>query len=354
MRFPFLFLSLFLTLSAVAQITIGPNDMPSAGDTMRYRTTMASGVDLTLTGSDVTWDFSLLSIGSAGADTAVSVGSTPFAYQLFFNNPFLYPQHAANFAMKGVEFGFQGFSFEDVYDYYKKGAAAYSNVGFGANLNGLPTSVRRDPVDIIHRFPMHPGDQDTSFSSFSVSLPTLGYYRQDQTRFNHVDGWGTLILPSDTFDVLRVRSVLQQRDTVFIDQFGFGFGLNRPQTVEYRWLAQGMDQPVLIVTTVAGQATIARFYYDPEPLTTSIPEAAVATGLVAWPNPVSDVVHVQLPHNVGGHLAIHDAAGRIVMQLGPLPTGHLQHIPVQALPAGAYSAVLNGDVRSASRFVVHH
>ncbi|MEX1132618.1 MAG: hypothetical protein WEC15_05290, partial [Flavobacteriales bacterium] len=301
-------ISLLLAIQAGAQITIGTSDMPSAGDTMRYRSTDAGDVDLALTGANVVWDFSTLTLGAAGADTAVAVSSTPFAYQFFFNNNFLYPDHSANFALKGAEFGFQGVSFEDVFDYYKRNADGYRNVGFGANLNGIPNSIRRVPVDFIHRFPMNYGDMDSSFSSFNVTVPTLGYYKQDQWRYNTVDGWGELILPGNTFNVLRVRSVLQQRDSLYIDQFGFGFATNRPQTVEYRWVAQGMDAPVLFVTTIGGVATTARFQYEPQITTGTVALIAEGSGAV-WPNPADALLHVQLPPDQGGIIVLYDAQG---------------------------------------------
>jgi len=345
-------ISLLLVLQAGAQITIGPSDMPSAGDTMRYRTTNAGNVDLALTGANVVWDFSTLTLGAAGADTAVAVSSTPFAYQFFFNNNILYPNHSANFALKGVEFGFQGVSFEDVYDYYKRNADGYRNVGFGANLNGVPTSIRRVPVDYIHRFPMNYGNMDTSFSSFNATVPTIGYYKQDQWRYNNVDGWGELILPGNTFNVLRVRSVLQQRDSLYIDQFGFGFATNRPQTVEYKWIAQGMDAPVLIVTTVGGFATTARFYYQPQMTTGTAAVEAVGSGAV-WPNPADAQLHVELPSDLGGIAVVYDAQGREVRRSGWNVAGGRFTLPVADLAPGAYSLHLAGAITPWSkRFVV--
>src|SRR5690606_16795685 len=158
-------------------------------------------------------------------------------------------------------------------------------------------------------FPMNYGDQDTSFSSFNVTVPTIGYYKQDQWRYNEVDGWGELILPGNTFQVLRVRSVLQQRDSIHVDQFGFGFATNRPQTVEYKWLAQGMDQPVLVVTTSGGFNTTARFYYDPA-VTTGVAEAGTDGGGMIWPNPADDHLNIRLPDDLVGVLVVRDAAGR--------------------------------------------
>ncbi|MEZ4739779.1 MAG: hypothetical protein R2818_10625 [Flavobacteriales bacterium] len=255
----------FLFLSSVhAQITIGEADMPSAGDTMRFRSFDAASILLDQTGADHVWDYGDLTPMAEVADTAVSVGSTPFLYQFFFNNAFIYPQYVADYAMKGPSLGFQQLSLQDVYDYYRVDADGFRNVGFGATVNGLPTSVRRNPIDRILSFPMNYGDSDVSPSSFNVSVPTLLYFGQDQVRTNTVDGWGTLVLPAHTFEVLRVRSVLQRTDTIFIQQFGFGFRLPEPETVEYKWYAQGMDAPVMQVITTAGIVVSARFFHDPD------------------------------------------------------------------------------------------
>ncbi len=182
-------LTLLLPLLAAplaAQITIGPSDMPSAGDTLRYRSTDATEVVLEVTGPDMLWDYSFLVPGAEGADTAVSVSSTPLLYQFYFNNGLLYPAYDADLALRGPAFGFQQLTVSDVYEYYKKDASGYRNVGFGANVNGIPTSVRRTPVDYIHRFPLEFGDEDSSFSSFTLNVPTLFSFTQDQLRINTV------------------------------------------------------------------------------------------------------------------------------------------------------------------------
>lgn len=339
-------------LSLCAQITIGPEDMPSAGDTMRYRSTQASAIDLTLTGADVVWDYAALVPGNEGADTAVSVGSTPAAYQFFFNNNVVFPQHRADYAVKGVGFGFQQVSFEDVYDYYKKSSTGFRNVGFGANINGIPASVRRVPVDFIHRFPMNFDDRDTSISAFAVDLPTLGYYGQDQVRINHVDGWGTIHLPGYSFEVLRVRSVLQQRDTLYVDQFGFGFGINRPQTVEYRWVAKGMDAPVLIVTTIGGNATSARFLH--ESILATVPGGKPAEDLRLWPNPAQNSVQLLLPDVQEARLIVRDLQGREVWAEPNVRGGAPYQWSVQGWAAGTYvvELVAVDGTRRTAPFVV--
>ncbi len=281
-------LPIFLfTVPALAQITLGPADMPSPGDTVRYVTTTTT-IDPASTGAAHWWDFSALVAGPESADTMVTVGSTPLAYQFFFNNALLYPNHKADFAMRGPAVGMQGFSLSNVFDYYKNNASGFRNVGFGANLNGLPTSVRRDPVDWIYRFPLQFGNVDSSASHFEVSVPTMGFFGQDQVRRNEVDGWGTLVLPTDTFQVLRVRSRISRTDTVYISMLSMGFAVPEPETIEYKWIAAGMDQPVLQVTTVGGVNTVVRFHYDPADITTQVEPHGTKEQLRLWPNPVSD------------------------------------------------------------------
>lgn len=318
--------------AAQAQITITEADMPSAGDTVRYWNTTTLQ-DVGDTGPDHVWDFSSLVAGLEGGDTMVTVGSTPIAYQFFFNNSLLYPEHKASFAQRGQAIGFHGFSLSNLFDYYKKDGSGYRNVGFGANINGVPASVRRIPVDWIYRFPMNYGDEDSSISHFQISVPLLGFFGQDQMRHNEVDGWGTLILPTDTFQVLRVKSTLSRRDTVYIDQFSMGFAVPEPESVEYKWIAQGMDAPVLQVTTVAGVNTVVRFWYDPEDITTGVMENGGAVEGRMWPNPAGDVFWVEgMGH---GPLTLINSDGRIVRQV-PASCGPKRSISVAGLTPGTY------------------
>ncbi len=352
MRNSLLFFVLFIGTSAVAQITIGEADMPMAGDTIRFRNADGSGIALDQTGPAHVWDLGDLIPQVEVADTAVTVGSTPFLYQFFFNNPFLFPAYVADYAVKGTGFDFQQLSLQDVYDYFRADPDGFRNVGFGANVNGLPTSVRRDPVDIIHHFPMNFGDEDSSFSAFNVSVPTLLYFGQDQMRHNTVDGWGTLYLLADTFEVLRVRSVLQRTDTVFIEQFGIGFRLPEPETVEYKWIALGMDEPVLQVTTLAGVVTSTRFHYTPEDIITLVPGLTTGPMLTVFPNPASDLATLRLPKEIRGTVTVVDASGRTARTFHGIAKGSTVQLDLSGLAAGTYTVMLNGDRESATALVV--
>ncbi len=333
-----------LGFAASAQITVDVADMPTAGDTVRFQTTTTTA-DMADTGPAHLWNFSVLVPGGEVADTLVTVGSTPFLYQFFFNNALLYPQQKADFAMRGVSIGIQGFSLDELFDYYKSNSAGYRNVGFGAKLNGLPTSVQRDPVDWIYRFPMNYGDTDSSASHFQVSVPTLGFFGQDQMRRNEVDGWGTLILPTDTFQVLRVKSRIERSDTIYISQFGFGLSIPEPETIEYKWIAVGMDGPVLQVTTVGGANTVVRFYYDPVDIITGIAAPTSVATLKAWPNPANNLLHLE--GIMSSTMEVIATDGRVMFTV---PVG-TRSMDVSSLAPGLYSLRSKTD-GTALQFVI--
>lgn len=324
---------------ASAQITIDQSDMPSAGDLSVRWTSVLATFDDADTGPNHVWDFGSLVPQLETADTAVAVSSTPLLYQFFFNNPFLYPDHDADYAVRGQDFDFQALQLTDVYDYFKRDADGFDNVGFGANINGLPASIQRLPVDHVYELPLDFNNTSSSFSTWQVEVPGLLFFRQEQQRDNTVDGWGTLYLPTDTFQVLRVASVLNRNDSVFVDQFGFGFTLPEPETIEYKWLAEGMDLPVLQVNTVGGQPTTVRFWYDSLSLGTS--EVVAAPVPVVFPNPANDLVNVRLPNNQGGGLQVVDATGRVVRTVTAPRGAAIATVDVAGLAGGLYDLRLS-------------
>lgn len=341
----------FFPLLAPAQIVIGPGDMPAAGDTVRLWTTQAVGIDPAPTEAGYIWDFSMLSPDMEVADTCVTVASTPLLYQFYFNNGFLYPEHQANYAVRGQDFSFQVLTVSDVYEYFKKDAQGFRNVGFGANVNGVPTSTRRLPPDWIHRFPLEYGDMDTSYSEFTLTVPTLFSFTQQQTRYNEVDGWGTLYLPADTFEVLRVKSTLDRVDSAYIEQFGQGLTFPEPQAIEYKWIAAGMDLPVLQINMTGGQATTARFHYSPDDITTGVGETR-ARQLRVWPNPAEGLAWISLPIGSWKELIILDAGGRQVLSTRIGGSG-ARTIALQTLESGVYSIIAQGEAgRQSARLVV--
>ena len=247
-----IFLSLAVALLSVAsskaQITIGSGDMPSTGNIIRVSNGQAfPGMNARLTGTNYNWDYSQLIPTSQTVDTFVSVFSTGlYAFQFGGNSSFALKSNAPPVSLAGA------LTIEYEYDFYKKSTASYIQTGFGAKMNGFPLPVPYSPKDTIYRFPLHYNDVASATSAFEITIPGLGYYGGDKTRTDTVDGWGTLTTPFGTFNVLRVKSVINEIDTIHYDAVPFGISFPRPVAIEYKWLALNQRIPLLQINTSGG------------------------------------------------------------------------------------------------------
>jgi len=284
---------LFSSLSSSAQITITSSDMPSSNDTFRVSMGIAfTGMDETASGANYSWDYSQLTAASQTIDTFVSVLTTGL-YNFYFalNSTFALKSNTPPVSLVALTINYE-------YDFFKKATSAYVSTGSGASLNGFPLGLVNNPRDTLYRFPLNFNDHGSCSSAFNVSVPTLGYYGGQKTRVDTVDGWGTLTTPYGTFPVLRVKSVINETDTIHIDTLGFGFAIPRPEAIEYKWLGTAKGIPLLQVNTSFGVVTQI-IYRD------SIRFNPVAVNAIEnkkvdfniYPNPASDKVVIEYDLN---------------------------------------------------------
>ena len=287
-----------------AQITITSSDMPDDGDIYIYSVAQDQwNTNPNNTGANYTWDFSFLAPDFQRSDTFLSVGSTPLAYQFFFNNNLLYPDYYSQHALEAFTGGGGGggggpVQIEDVYNYYKVDQSAYIQTGFGARINGVPTSQQYSQRDFIFQFPMTYGSTDNNFASYLIDLPTIGSYGQDIQRNNEVDGWGTLITPLGTYQVLRVRTELIYTDTFYVAQFGFGTQFTRPPEYEYKWIAQNGGTPIVTLSEFGGGmgGTQYSFTYQDSVRTVNVDsELGAYAAPNVYPVPAGEYFYVSIP-----------------------------------------------------------
>ncbi len=279
------------TLSvATAQITITENDMPQAGDTLRLSTTNDQwSIDPTLTGTNYAWDFSFLVPLSQRVDTCHPVNTMPTVFQIFFNSA-LYPNHRSSYAMRGPDISIPGFfTLENVYFFYRSDAEGHKNAGIGANFNGIPLGVRNNPIDTIYSFPLTYNKQYTSYSELSLTLPSLGAYRQRKWVSAVVDGWGDLTTPFGTFQTLRVKLEIDTEDSIYVDQLGTGFAFNRPTETQYHWLGEGPEAPLLQISSISGTITTVTYRDSLRPYLLSVESHQAPAAIRIFPNPTQDL-----------------------------------------------------------------
>ncbi|MFZ4414634.1 MAG: T9SS type A sorting domain-containing protein, partial [Bacteroidales bacterium] len=141
----------------------------------------------------------------------------------------------------------------NVYNFYKTTTTAYNLVGYAAEINALPIPLKYNIADRLFKFPLNFGNIDSSASVATLSVPSLGYFNESKKRKNTVDGWGTLTTPYGSFAVLRVKSVIYQRDSLSLDTIPFPIPAIIRNITEYKWVGKNNGIPLLeIVETSFG------------------------------------------------------------------------------------------------------
>jgi hypothetical protein len=242
-----------------AQITVTSNDMPQAGDTLRVSMTNVVTVDYTKTAYDTTWDFSMLTPVTQRVEGFVGMASVPPEYWFVF-----IPSVVSNLASPtNTNLQIPGFPVSDSYTFFNNTGSGFNDVGSAYKVAGIPLPMKYDVPDLYYSFPLSPGMNWNSASQASISLPSMAYMRTSRTRTSIADGWGTLITPFGTFNTIRVKSVLIQDDSVYLDTLGVGIPMYRDIT-QYKWLANGEGIPVLQVNVELGMVSaIYRDVYRP-------------------------------------------------------------------------------------------
>jgi hypothetical protein len=343
---------LFNMSMLTGQISISSADMPNVGDTIRFSTASPAsltGLDFAQTGANHTWNFSVLTHLSQDIDTFVSVTSTPiFYYPSFITN--------ASIARKGESFGAAGFTLTNVYDFFKETSAHFAQVGFAAQLSGVPLPTLYTAPDYQYRFPLSYGNSDSCLYGYSITIPTLFTYKNESKRINTIDGWGTITTPLGTFQALRVKSVIISRDSLASDSLPFPIPPITTTTTEYKWLTNSHRVPVLTVE-IRGMGAANVTYPDIPRQNIGIAEAegnGTTIPVSLYPNPAGNQLTIATtpkPEVISWIMI--DALGSIVMQ------GKISDIPpettlnIEALDAGVYYIRLigkNGSTGS-GRFV---
>lgn len=233
-------------------VLVTSNDMPEPGDTIKRKsTTNIQGINPNLTGMGYTWNFSSLNSHDSIVDTFVSVLSTPILYNVAYSNPLDQDRLSTVAAKQSFGFSPPTITITNVYGFFKNTIEKYTQTGIGMTINGVAIPMSYNATELLYKFPITPGRSDSGIANMSATIPTFGYYGEKRNRTNWVDGWGTLILPHDTFDVVRVKSIIKIFDTIYINQFSFGLHFNRTET-EYKWLTAGEKAPVLYIMKASG------------------------------------------------------------------------------------------------------
>ena len=330
----FLFLQfVFAVFVSIAQtpITITSSNMPSSGDTIRYSTASAQGINFSLTGPNVFWNY----------DTLQPVSQDVYRYKASYLTPYAFYFLGLNqYGLKIADtLGFGTFQFLDVYSFFKKTNASFSAEGTGFKYQGIPLASQYSDNDEIFSFPLNFGDHDSTTYAVTTALGATVSYAQKGYRINDVDGWGVIKTPFDSVQCLRVVSTAYGADSINFNGFGFSFpNVQR----SYKWLSLTEKIPVL---EVSGQLFNGNFtpnqvrYRDNLHIFSSVHEASVNDNLIQFfPNPTNDAIYVRNNTRAKFQIGLYNMNGSLVMktELNEL----LNEIKLTSLAPGIYQAVI--------------
>lgn len=343
-----------------AQVTITNADMPDAGDSVRVSYALTLGpVNHTLTDTNYVWDFSFLTPTAQERIEFITPTAFPFNFLSDMGVTNQSPDSLPGFGAVPTNFT----------DYYRGSSSSFRQVGSTfdyAPIGSFSIPIIYSSPDYIYRFPLNYGSTDTSDAAYGFSIPGIGYIGQDRHRVNVVDGWGILITPLDTYQVVRVRSVVDAIDTVSLDTASqTGFTVPRPTEIQYKWLAPGMKLPVLeidcqvlfsaeVVTNIMYQDTLRDSLWQ----VTVNENADIAPSVAVFPNPAQDIIIVQYENVNSGNLdfTVTDIQGRIVYSDHEKNAGSagFKQIDVSNFSPGIYFVSVRNEAGTVvSKFVIN-
>ena len=251
-------LILFSALSSNAQISVVEADFPVADDTAMISISNDLTVDFTTTGADVTWDFSTLTIDNQKIDTFYNVSSASLTYQIVYNNWITEPDYDSEYYNTTDELSFDGIpglSLDALVEFTKYPGGEVQKVGWGMNIGGVELPAKATEIDTEYDLPLDFGNTWTStyFVDIDLNPAYNAIFRRHQDRSAEVDGWGTLITPFGTFDVIRIKADLSYDDSLYIGDFDIWTALPTPDRHEYTWWTNGQKVPMMkIITSGSG------------------------------------------------------------------------------------------------------
>lgn len=291
------------------------------------------------TGPDQEWDATDWEPLQETVQSFYPTDEVPAAYQLFFNNEFLYPEYIsthgllANFDAEQNPLPIQ---VDDPFTFFRTDATGYYSTGTAFSIEGIPIVTQNDSIERILKFPLTFGDTDTSSIAYLTTVPLFGSFGQSGTRTSEVDGWGVLETPYGIYDVLRIRSEVLLTDTVYIEQTETGQVIERPLQVEYRWISPDIPGPLLTISVVENVTVSASLIREDGVLTTI--QASKSGEPLFYPNPAAEVLSFNPDINLRS-ISIYDSTGKKVLGRSNIPA----NIDVGHLPRGLYIVLAKSE-----------
>ena len=157
-----------------------------------------------------------------------------------------------------------------------------------------------------------------------------------------VEGWGTLILPSQSYEVLKVKMIVNATDSVYIEAIETGFPIVQPEETIYQWLALDEGVPLLQISQQVGFGYTVRYRFDDAVALEEIEDI----DFTIYPNPSSERLTVKSQDHQVTRYSILNAHGNLYANESvPNAVSDLE-IPIQDMASGTYLLLLEVEGRT--------
>lgn len=330
----FYFLSVFcfwVIASLYAQPTITYNgNAPQIGDVF-YQSFTDDALDPGPAGANQSWNFSSVNVTETKVSYAVDPSVTPFA---------------GDFPESNIAFDY---SADNIYHY-----ANISNTEFFNNGTGFdetpPLIIHNTDPSLQMQYPFSYNDNfiDTYFAAYEFEgLLTHQRGTSDVT----ADAWGSITTPEGTYNVLRVKTIRDHIDSVWMS--GIFIYTTSTLFTDYGWYTDNSRIPVFALTIIESALTTdTTGYYSTQSI--GIPEQVPAfTNLKIYPNPACDHISVCFTNNQTEDINIQtfNQLGQEVKSLTKNPgftKDQNLNINLEALQPGVYFIRLSDETSNGS------
>jgi hypothetical protein len=322
------------------QITVDWTEVPQdIGTEFVHNGVSDVTVELGVSGGPQTWSFSNQPMGSQNTHALiVPRTSTPFGDS--------FPD--ANLVLQITEDG------DTVYAYGQIAPSFGSNLGLGS-VSPLTTFFRFEPTD-SYPLPMVYGASRSYQYGYTLSLSSLMDLRTDNYGLETIDAYGSVIIPYDTFECLRMRSFDTTVSTILVS--GFPISVDTTTHIIYDFLAEHYGLIVHVLSNPAEtnpNYTAASFLERLNDFSTGIEESKHITliNFSCQPNPCTKLTTISFGIEQSAksiELSIYDTAGRLIKNL----SRSMPHAPCAMQISWDGTDEVNRFVGSGVYFLVLH
>ena len=362
MKIVLLIITATISLSINAQIQLTQADFATAADTVRMSQASDNGYDYISTGPASVWDFSALTPNSQIIKDFKATSSAPFFVQ-FLLGSFAPTSYNSTYYLESTAIpvaqitSFLPVTIENIYQFTRSTADSLTTVGLSMNISGTEIPFQSDTIETHYDLPLDFGNSHYSRGYTLIDFnPVLdAKWNQHRERTTTVDGFGTIITPYGTFDVLRVKHDIVEVDSIY---YTFPFvgalwiPLPIPTTHEYEWWTNGEKEPILRITSneILGNEAVTAIEYRDIDRYLDAGISDLTSEFKVYPNPATTEVNISAKQGFSG-FKVFDSKG-ILIESKVLDMQMETQIDVANYAVGVYQIqLISGTNSSVKTFV---